>query len=211
MNKLIKEKLINYYNENKDMLESIIIGGSSNLSYINNAHDIDIYVTFITRENVRDKMNSLLKLQQEVKAIEDKIMILPHFLEVTQHWYDETSPISEALSRRAELPGYAYIFRYDGILCGEDTVGIKNIDVLTEPTRSRYIKSLKKYVARVKEVFNDRGWYEKSIYHLLTGIYILQNNSYDLTEEQIANINLAHDKQCTHELYEFVITEIDKL
>lgn len=41
-------------------------------------------------------------------------------------------------------------------------------------------------------------------YHVLTGIYMLDNGRYELTEEQIKNVNLCHDRQMTEELYNYI-------
>ena len=41
-------------------------------------------------------------------------------------------------------------------------------------------------------------------YHVLTGIYMLDNGTYDLTDEQIEKINICHDKQMTEEIYNYI-------
>lgn len=41
-------------------------------------------------------------------------------------------------------------------------------------------------------------------YHILTGIYLLDNGEYELTEEQIANVRLCHDKKMTQEIYDYI-------
>lgn len=41
-------------------------------------------------------------------------------------------------------------------------------------------------------------------YHILTGIYLLRNGKYELTDEQIANVRLCHDKQMTREIYDYI-------
>lgn len=41
-------------------------------------------------------------------------------------------------------------------------------------------------------------------YHILTGIYLLDNGEYELTDEQIANVRLCHDKQMTQEIYDYI-------
>lgn len=41
-------------------------------------------------------------------------------------------------------------------------------------------------------------------YHILTGIYLLKNGKYELTDEQIANVRLCHDKQMTREIYDYI-------
>lgn len=45
---------------------------------------------------------------------------------------------------------------------------------------------------------------KKTWYHILTGIYFLDNGEYSLTEEQTININLCHDKQMTAEIYQHI-------
>jgi hypothetical protein len=40
----------------------------------------------------------------------------------------------------------------------------------------------------------DGSWpYPKRWYHILRGVYILWNNSYEVTEEQKREINILHD------------------
>lgn len=41
-------------------------------------------------------------------------------------------------------------------------------------------------------------------YHILTGIYLLDNGEYELAEEQITNVRLCHDKQMTQEIYDYI-------
>lgn len=53
----------------------------------------------------------------------------------------------------------------------------------------------------------DRGILEKSPkrwYHILTTIYMLDNGKYELTDEQIKNVNLCHDYKMTEELYTYI-------
>ena len=44
----------------------------------------------------------------------------------------------------------------------------------------------------------------KHWYHLLTGIYLVENGKYELTEEQAANVRLCHDRQMTQEIYNYI-------
>ena len=60
-----------------------------------------------------------------------------------------------------------------------------------------------------KELLIKLGRYEytpdvKLWYHILTGIYLIQNGKYELTEEQAKNVQLCHDKQMTFEIYQFI-------
>lgn len=45
-------------------------------------------------------------------------------------------------------------------------------------------------------------------YHILTGIYLLENGDYALTDEQIVNVQLCHDRKMTKELYEFIQSKL---
>lgn len=56
----------------------------------------------------------------------------------------------------------------------------------------------------VKRGLNRENDGKKNWYHILTGIYLLDNGEYSLTEEQIININLCHDKQMTPEIYQYI-------
>lgn len=55
------------------------------------------------------------------------------------------------------------------------------------------------YGVSYEESKNFKFWY-----HILTGIYMLQNGKYELTDEQIANVRLCHDKQMTREIYDYI-------
>jgi hypothetical protein len=44
----------------------------------------------------------------------------------------------------------------------------------------------------------------KCWYHVLTGVYLIQNNSYELTEEQASNVRLCHSRQMTQEIYDYI-------
>lgn len=48
----------------------------------------------------------------------------------------------------------------------------------------------------------DTGF--KYWYHILTGIYLIENGKYELTDEQTANVRLCHDRQMTQEIYEYI-------
>ena len=49
---------------------------------------------------------------------------------------------------------------------------------------------------------------DKLWYHILIGLFILENNSYDLTQEQQHTVQLAHDKQMTDEAYNYAKSAI---
>jgi hypothetical protein len=47
--------------------------------------------------------------------------------------------------------------------------------------------------SRMKKLINKKHTGSKRWYHILRGIYILINNSYEVSEEQKKEINILHD------------------
>lgn len=47
-------------------------------------------------------------------------------------------------------------------------------------------------------------------YHVLTGIYMLENGEYTLTEEQIQNVRLCHDRKMTLDIYDYIQAQLLK-
>lgn len=68
--------------------------------------------------------------------------------------------------------------------------------------KDEYKKVLIKTNENVKGGVKSIVW--KGWYHILTGIYLLENGEYKLTEEQKANVNLCHDGNMTIELYNYI-------
>lgn len=89
---------------------------------------------------------------------------------------------------------YAYQYRFLKPIYGED---FPTYDVL------EHIPEYKEMLIRcgLDCEFNP---YRKRWYHILTGIYLIQNGSYELTEEQAANVRLCHDRQMTQEIYNYI-------
>lgn len=50
----------------------------------------------------------------------------------------------------------------------------------------------------------------KKWYHILTGIYLIQNESYELTSEQKHNIQMCHDNRMTPELFEWIQEQLQQ-
>lgn len=197
----------NFYRKECNEIEFIFQSGSSILPYIDNPHDVDIFVVFKNRENMREKCHNICILQRQLRELNISVAVVPCQLNRLQNWLDESVPVE-----RERFPAYTYLLRYIQFLGGEDTLNLHGFDVLSEPVRSRYIRSLKEAAVRAETIHDDNnGKMDKCIYHILTGLYILQNNSYNFTPEQIYNINLAHDKECSEELYNWVLETVRAL
>lgn len=48
----------------------------------------------------------------------------------------------------------------------------------------------------------------KRWYHILTGMYLIQNGKYELTEDQIHNVRLCHSRKMTTEIYNWIQSEL---
>ena len=64
------------------------------------------------------------------------------------------------------------------------------------------------YEGKRKSHLDQNGKQRKSFYHLLMGLYILQNNSFELSTEQANNVQLAHDGNLPQEIIEWLYSKI---
>lgn len=209
INNEIKQFLQDYYEARKDVVEFIFLGGSGCLPYINSPHDLDIYVVYkkydsnIIRYGYRQERQ---EIQDTLKNFDSRVVIIRQSLNTLNFWKTGNA---EGNVTCVVLPTYVYQTRNYEIIAGEDSIDIKKYSVLKHKTKFK--ETLKNYMPTIIDRYTETGEIHKSIYHILTGLYILSNNSYDLTEEQIQNINDAHDGNCTLELYNWVCSEIDNL
>jgi len=211
---MTEKLLIDFYNENKDDIAMILIGGSSTLSYINNPHDVDVFVVYkerptdieIMRERARKRKNVYYAFKDEGESV----TIGLRYLEIYKYWL---TGINDNPNKELIYPIYLYLCKYLKILIGEDTLNVKNLSVLDQ--REKYKQRLKDFLFKdFNNLLNKHNELPKDLYHVLTGFYILKNNSYDLTEEQISNINIVHDRSDTNKyqkLYDMMCQEIDNL
>lgn len=63
-----------------------------------------------------------------------------------------------------------------------------------------------KAVLRTRASCMPKFW--KKWYHILTAVYMYDNGSYDLTEEQLDNIQNVHDNGISEELYTYCIEKL---
>ena len=194
--------LRDFYNENKDIVDFIFIGGSKCLSYIENPQDIDVFVVYKTLDNPKARFGKTHQLNVAVKKVNEKANVLPQWKETLNFWLDENNYDETHPTKMRQFPVYIYMARYFDIICGSDSVGIKNYNILNH--KARYIAALKASIEKLDRTF----------YRTLIGLYIIKNNSYDLTQEQIENVNVAHareDEDRILELYNWAKSEIEKL
>lgn len=102
--------------------------------------------------------------------------------------------------REKEGPAiYAYLFKFATKLYGED---IPMWDIFEHENE---YKELLVYHGLGNPIKHRKFWY-----HILTGIYMLENGDYTLTEEQVANVRLCHSRLMTEEIYQYIQTKLSE-
>lgn len=99
--------------------------------------------------------------------------------------------ITDISNKKARL--FQYLYHYSQLLYGE----------LLEP-RPSIFECEKEYKLILIEQLGKPLRSQKYWYHILTGIYMFENGGYFLTEEQVKNVRLCHDKQITPEIYDYI-------
>lgn len=171
-----------FYNENKKLIKAIYETGSRVNPYVkNNYHDTDLL--FIPNEGKR------AELFEQLKSI--------------NFTFDDIEKPACLCGRLVDSPAHshAYQYHYAKLLYGEDIRNDSKDCILnTDANKARYFESIKNwYLTLSVGAASKKMWY-----YVLMGCYILYNNSYDLTNEQANNIQLAHDGNITEKSIEFI-------
>lgn len=74
-----------------------------------------------------------------------------------------------------------------------------NIDILGAD-KKEYIECCNRHIICLDDVEQISNKKSKGWYYILAGLYMIENNSYELSFIQKANIQLAHDKDVSDEL-----------
>ena len=206
LNALENEILSSLYEELQDDLVFVAISGSSSLPYINNPDDIDIVFCFKSLALLNNDRSKIKEARKSLKDIGSKIVFLLRDASLFEYYKNANCSHSYLADYDAKygFPLFAYEFPYLDILFGEDTLGVKQISLLDNKQRMK---------SALKAAINDINS-SKKFYHVLTTLYILKNNSYELTQEQIENINIVHDQENTvriEELYQEIKMEVNNL
>lgn len=64
------------------------------------------------------------------------------------------------------------------------------------------------YDGQRKSPYDQNNRQRKSFYHLLMGLYIFENNSFELTPEQANNVQLAHDGNLPQDVIEWMYSKV---
>lgn len=176
--KVIK-KIETVYDSVQNYCSYVCLSGSSRCEYLDFHRDVDVFFVCPDKESYHNCCNvihhdqKISKLVEELKE-KNKVIVIPNTQERENQWrcedyiylYNDTNP----------LLGDASLYHHKDIFCNKEQY-FKAL-VLTNEILQRQLKS--------------EGQIGKNMYHLLTGVYMLQNDSPNLTEEQIENIKMCH-------------------
>lgn len=158
--------------------EAIYFGGSRVDPVIDNPHDYD-YICFAKRLSRHRLLSSLHKLgfktnKSKKNTIKDTDSSIEDFSQVRMYPY-------------TQINWFSYLDILMIKVIGNDVC--PKTDIIHQH-RKEFFTDLYTKTRRLRagKIKNQKRWY-----HLLRGIYILINNSYEVTEEQRKEINILHD------------------
>jgi hypothetical protein len=198
-----------------DHIRCAFFAGSCTYPFIRSPNDKDLLV-FMKRTCPDDKLVYARPLKRKIKEIDPSISVIVRY----DDYYTndqaklDVSDVHDARTAHCILPAGAFstIFAVDVFGENRKVLPPGGIDILTTH-RKQYLSNLKYMYDpdRYADMMKEYGRM-KNLYYALAGIYFMQNGAYSLTEDQIRNVNIAHD--CAdgwEELYEWVLSYLKDL
>ena len=173
------ETIEKIYNSVKDYCSYVCLSGSSRCNYLDFHRDVDIFFVCPNPDDYQKCRNLLFhdeKISTLVEGLKKQHVIL--------------IPNTQDYERKWKSWDYYFLFNDDNPLFG-DATKYYHKDVLKN--QEEYLHALTHTNNILQQQFLASGKIGKDLYHLLTGVYILQNQSTELTPEQISNINKCHN------------------
>lgn len=160
-----------YFEELKPYCNAVYRGGSRVDPVIDTPHDFD-YIWFVKPFWYYEFVTTLQSFNTLDESYRNKTL-----LDITQVREDPYT----------QIDWFSYLDILMIKIFGDDVCPAT--DVIVE-YRQEFIESLKQKAAEIPQ---NKDLKPKRWYHILRGVYILLNNSYDVTEEQKREINILHD------------------
>lgn len=171
MNDINKKDILNELLSSLDYISCYIVGSSIS-SFIINKGDIDIVI--ITESGDRNIIPIDIRKNLRKNYNLDIHVCDKDFFTKNIHWHS------------------TFMQHYSGEdMSSEITLPLNNI----EYTKQELVKRCKKLNHERLEQFKDSVYKVKIWYHLYVILCYIHNNSYELTEKQIENINILHDRK----------------
>ena len=177
---MIKNKIKTIFSHLTMYCDAIYYGGSRVDPIIDNPHDFD-YICFAKPLSRHHLLRLLCKLgfkqtgsSKQDNKLEKAISISYDFSQIRVYPY-------------TQIDWFSYLDILMVKVIGEDVC--PKTDVIYQYRKEFFTDLYSKMIKLIKgEIKNQKRWY-----HLLRGIYILINESYEVTEEQRKEINILHD------------------
>lgn len=163
-----EEKILEIYENIKDNCVSIEQSGSSSLPFIEHSNDLDIMFVYDTEENAN-------KSKQIFKKLYDRLTLRKEY-NLDIHF----------ISLEKDMLQHSYAYQIHFLKPLLNFKNALNVDILSN--KEIYLNTLKRTADILSKVSNK---YEiKNWYHIYIGFCFIENNKYELTDEQIINVNL---------------------
>lgn len=168
-----------FYSKVKDNVCAIILCGSKTLNYIVNSRDIDI---LIIAENM-DKLHLWVESMRNNESIRRMRKELKEKYNISM-----MSGTIELFNTRLLYSSYIPYTLLFGNL------DINLIDIRAKANEYKEVCK-RRFEQCISDYEKDRNLYHlKSFYHIYTGMCMIKNNYvYDLSEDEIVDINILHD------------------
>ena len=179
----------------EDKCISVIKTGSQVLPYIENPYDKDYVFIFNTEEDMIESKNKFYETVNRKELSENHINI--HF---------------DYLERFSESSRYSGLGSHLTCIYGDDSClqNVKGILDDKDYYKKRCIDIYNKLCDMQEHNPKLRFYYRKHWYYCYRMMSILTNDSYNLTEEQIYNINILHDRTSSEEKRKEIIDNMIK-
>lgn len=171
--------LTELYNYLQPYCKAIYRTGSQLLN-VNNCRDNDIVLVYENDSDLNDMKELLLNNR-----------------EYDYHYYQKGTK---------KMRVWAYLHHLMEYVVGEQ-INVPN-DILGTD-KKEYVECLYRHLCNLESIEKISQRKSKGWYYILTGLYMLDNNSYELSFIQRANIQIAHDKDTTEELKEYCRNRIN--
>lgn len=184
MNETTNDKLREILDFLNEHFLYVKLGGSYSLPFINNPHDYDIIVICDTFEDRLYCKKQLLD-NYNVRDLRKDYGLDFHF--ITKEYEDEFLVTSI----------YPFYYKQSDIIyktLKEYEVIKKDISAILSNANNIY-ESLKIKLDNILSLSDNVKYQHKFWYYAYTTLCVLKNNSYELTAEQIENINILHDRK----------------
>lgn len=195
MKKEILQLLELFYINNQHLIISIYLGGSIVCPFIKNSHDIDIIILSkldISYDDWHSLQQSIIHLRSKCAEIDPTVALLLRHQESFIYWVTQKDDTKVPTKDRF-YPVWIYLANYMQNLFGEDIISQFKDYIIWEDA-DNYLQSAKYLIeTQIEPYLKANNKLLKKVYHILVGLYFIENKAYDLTEEQIQNINYLHD------------------